>query len=122
MAEFQEVMEIRERMCNEKYGGCDNCPLDAFDDCKIPGIDELEEYEKTIMKWAEDNPEPQYPSWEEWQKEIFPDNNHMIHPCAFMKKSERCIREIAFNCADCRKQPIPADIAKKLHISPIERK
>lgn len=113
--EFQEVMKIRERMCDKEYG-CDNCPLDAFDDCKIPRIDELEEYEKVIMKWVEDNPEPQYPSWSEWKITNFQNGICNIHLCNFAKCpfGGRTLEK----CAKCENTPIPAEIAEKLGIQP----
>ena len=115
MAEFQEIIKIRERMCEEQKL-CESCPLDAFKDCKIPSIGELEEYEKTIMKWAAAHPEPQYPSWAEWKITIFQNCICTIHLCNFAE----CPFDYPSSpkCEKCENTPIPADIAEKLGIKP----
>lgn len=82
-----------------------------------------EALEKEIMDWAAKNPEPRYPTWEEWQKKNFPTAHDAMHPCAFMKREEiekvRGVECGRISCNHCARSPIPADIAEKLGIKPI---
>lgn len=71
-----------------------------------------------IMAWAAEHPEPRYPTWNEWQDSTFPNRSRDVSPCEFDDASR-------FNCAlmkcdECMNEPIPADIAEKLGIKPIE--
>ena len=122
MAEFAEVMRQAHRMCD--VCKCDDCPMaDHVDMCGLihskyrkEGI--LLEFERIVMQWAKEHPEPQYPTWEEWHTKNFPDVVGNLTPCTFAPISElRCAET---NCRACRSRPIPADIAKKLGIRPKE--
>ena len=122
MAEFQEVMRQRERMCDKwKHPecGCFGCPIEMYEDCMNPPADVLENYEAAIMKWAKEHPEPVYLSLEEWQKENFPDAVFSILPCHFTNGVCPMPEDPSVGaCITCRKQPIPAEIAKRLGIPP----
>lgn len=129
MAEFAEVMRQAHRMCD--VCKCDDCPMaDHVDMCGLihskyrkEGI--LLEFERIVMQWAKEHPEPQYPTWKEWKNENFPDAPVGLTPCSFMSRErqakimgeEECV---FLSCADCVNTPIPADIAKKLGIRPKE--
>lgn len=59
MAEFQEVMKQRNRMC-ESYVGCMDCALCDINngeniDCSAFCIKHPQRAEEIIMKWAEEN-------------------------------------------------------------------
>lgn len=130
MAEFLEVMRQAHRMC-DVYDDCNDCPMDSYtvqcalacDDVYTDAV--LKEFEQTVMQWAKDHPEPQYPTWREWKNENFPDAPVGLTPCSFMSRErqgkimgeEECV---FLSCADCVNTPIPADIAKKLGIRPKE--
>lgn len=128
MAEFAEVMRQAHRMCD--VCKCDDCPMaDHVDMCGLihskyrkEGI--LLEFERIVMQWAKEHPEPQYPTWREWQNENFPDAPVGLTPCCFMpgERHEKIMGEecVFLSCADCVNTPIPADIAKKLGIRPKE--
>lgn len=125
MAEFKEVMRQAERMHNSANCECADCPIHAYikasdftGDCEDVARVMPDTFEAIVMAWASDHPEPVYPTWEEWQEQVFPNNGHIIHPCAFMEKSDTCLKDSGFTCAECRKQPIPAYIAEKLGIKP----
>ena len=121
MAEFMEFMKQAKRMC-EAQEDCEECPI--FPECGGTGIiswddaDEAETIEHKVMDWAAANPEPRFPTWEEWQKANFPDASCRIQPCRFMNKDELGCSEHR-TCDTCRPRPIPADIAEKLGIKPI---
>ena len=126
MAEFQVVMKQYNRLCAEYRSGrhekyCNECPVSSITNGKDATCTEVmrsdpEWFEKTVMDWAAAHPEPRYPTWEEWGKEWkrkFPEAEAV--PCiSLFTKAGSCE-----NCTDCRKQPIPADIAEKLGIRPI---
>lgn len=115
MAEFQEVMRQRTRMC-KSYAKCENCGLDVFSSCSNYPDDKLEMAERIIMEWAADHPEARYPTWEEWAEANFPDAYVMLLPCAFTACpiiNKKCSK------SECIKERIPDDIAKKLGIKPI---
>ena len=130
MAEFVEVMRQAHRMCksygiecgpcvlHEKYG---LCPLCAQTDDHIPAdwkLDNMADVERIAMDWAAANPEPRYPTWEEWQKANFPDAVNGICPETFMSEAGSGCAEYS-DCSECLRRPIPADIAEKLGIKPV---
>lgn len=114
MAEFTTVLKQLRRMCANN--GCNDCPVcDKY--CRVLGGMSESEIERVVMHWAAGHPEPQYPTWEEWQKTNFPDAESAIFPCSFdSKKNVGCKR--VESCKGCRAHPIPAEIAKKLGIKP----
>lgn len=78
------------------------------------------------MKWAAEHPEPVYPSWEEAWKKLFPEMASVRPPCVryFLPTGEYqdiCDR-FDGECYKCNELPVPAEIAKKLQIRPIEIK
>lgn len=129
MAEFAEVMRQAHRMC-DVYDYCNDCPMSSSNVQCAMACDKdytdavLKEFEQTVMQWAKEHPEAQYPTWREWQNENFPDAPVRLTPCSFMseERHEKIMgKECEFlSCADCVNTPIPADIAKKLGIRPKE--
>lgn len=123
MAEFAEVMKQAKRMCAAHGGMCisRNCPLDNGDACRLAADQDGEDYngvERIIMAWAKEHPAPRYPTWREWQERMFPDADGDISPCEFGSRDRfKCTGE---TCTKCTRQQIPADIAAKLGIRPIE--
>lgn len=123
MAEFTEVMQQAKRMCAAHGGMCKirNCPMVDGETCRFDADrDDVDynEVERIIMAWAKEHPEPRYPTWREWQKRMFPDANGETHPCEFGSNDRfNCEGKM---CDECREQQIPADIAAKLGIRPIE--
>lgn len=112
MAEFQEVMRQRARMCRS-MSIIAACPLShAGFKCDTVPMCEFDRIEKIIMDWAAEHPEPRYPTWEEWYKSNFPNVGHPVCPNYFLKNT--C--DLYKSCDECRAQPIPADIAQKLGI------
>jgi len=98
MAEFQKVMKewIRSRKAiNENK--LSYCPLEMFTNDYIANI------EKEVMAWAAEHPEPVYPTWVEWFRQM-----KMIPP------EQKCFHTWLL-------EPIPTDIAQKLDIAPKEK-
>ena len=136
MAEFVEVMRQLKRLCKEcsKLGaegwGCDECPLERYnsdlgrDGCDYVSVasgddDNLVKVEQIIMNWAAKHP-TRYPTWREWQEHIFPDYSLRISPCIFGNANELALTCGSTTCNGCADRPIPAKIAEKLGIEPIE--
>ena len=132
MAEFVDVLKMARRMC-ESIDKCGDCPLmDASTELcyldKYPkeyNDKDFIRHEAAIMKWAAENPEVRYPTWQEWNDLNFPDSDDYNTPCGFMPKKKvealmgkKCIN---LSCSQCIKSPIPADIAEKLGIQPIAK-
>ena len=105
MAEFQEVMKQWVRRC-------DMCP-DYDQPCKMNGLicnkiikfpsdTNWQIIEDEIMQWAAEHPEPVYPTWEEYLRNVgvIPTNQDIVQ--IFLKAS------------------IPDDIAEKLGLKPKE--
>ena len=74
MAEFSEVMRQLNRLCSH-YQNCGESGCPMFDECGNIGAhcsDLKHSYriEKTVMAWAAEHPEPQYPTWGEWLQSI----------------------------------------------------
>lgn len=79
---------------------------------------EARRVDNIVMDWAAKHPEPRYPTWKEWQDTNFPNNDALMRPCIFESEEYfNCKQEIG--CEKCMNNPIPADIAEKLHINPI---
>lgn len=123
MAEFTEVMRQAKRMCAAHGGMCKirNCPMVSGEACRFAADrDDIDynEVERIIMAWAAEHPAPRYPTWREWQKNVFPDAGDDMYPCSFLSYTEcGCKRS---SCDECRERQIPADIAEKLGIRPID--
>lgn len=125
MAEFVVVTKQAERMCASQ--SCPECPLSsdnnfAKERCETFQVNHPDVYEAVVMQWAAAHPELKYPSWENAWRQVFPEALNRVNPCPrFFMSSER-VGEFCpgRDCADCYTLPIPADIAKKLGIKPIE--
>lgn len=125
MAEFVEVMKMARRICNNMKD-CEDCPIYSDHDecCKFNEMAYFSDYdlsifEEVIMEWDANYPEPRYPTWEELQRQTFPDAPRFILPCTFMGVIDGyCSRH---NCHECAEHHIPADIAKKLGVKPIAK-
>lgn len=125
MADFMEVWRQAKRLCDMAKCGEDcplhvdvtTCRLDYVLDSDTPEY-EVRKFENIVMQWAVEHPESKYPTWREWQEAIFPDCDVLIEPCQYMSKERAgCCGQV---CSDCRVQPIPADIAERLGVKPIE--
>ena len=112
MAEFQEMIRQKGRMCTE-LNNCNGCPIDLyFGSCVQINPQNAAKYEELVMKWAKENPEPKYPTWIEWQQKEFLGATTMICPKIFMSKEEaNCMGK---SCYECTHSPIPKKIAEKL--------
>lgn len=123
MAEFAEVLRQAKRMCAAHGGMCSsrNCPLDNGEECRLTADQDGEDcsdVERIIMAWAAEHPATRYPTWNEWQHSMFPDAGGDMNPCSFLSIAESECKWPS--CDECRDRPIPADIAAKLGIRPIE--
>lgn len=120
MAEFIEVMRQARRLCDAQRN-CSRCPLRSEEGTYCGGIDTLRDRddattEKTVLAWAAAHPEAVYPSWAEYQDEMFPDHTRKICPMMFGVECLSCNAV----CEDCRNKPMPAEIAEKLGVRPRE--
>lgn len=105
MAEFQETMAQWRRMC--KTFSCGKCQLkeicasdpESYTDVEIARIEEA------IASWAQENPEPVYPTWFEFVW------------CQLAHKEPVSDQDLV---AWMDNNHIPADIAQKLGIKPKE--
>ena len=84
MSEFVNVFREWRRLCNKYFDGkgwiCEEtCPMRKYLICNNPdeifpypisiSVDKVCAIELEIMRWALDNPEPVYPTWQEWLTE-----------------------------------------------------
>lgn len=122
------VRMIKGEDCQPQCGkGCDKCPAG-----KLPGangvclvrqiarVDNCEEQIEALKDWAKEHPVPRYPTWREWQGRTFPDASDLIGPCSFAPMERFGCENLRGRCRECRGEPIPADIAAKLGIKPID--
>ena len=123
MAEFTEVMRQVKRMCDATVSErCHECTLwrPETESCSLYGDDDGVDYadmERRVMAWAAEHPAPKYPTWREWQHSMFPGAGDDMYPCSFLSYTDcRCKGS---SCGECRERQIPADIAAKLGIMPI---
>ena len=112
MAEYSEVIKQFKRMCNNGHcataTGCPMYPSCNIGQCRRVAFERPSDFEKRVMAWAAEHPEPVYPSWYAWLAnmnvvpiELPPDQAVMVTDIGLLKK-------------------IPADIAEKLGIQPKE--
>lgn len=100
MAEFQEVVREWQRMCKSF---AELCPVGSNPVCGelIEATQkDMEKFETAIMKWAAENPEPEYPTWAEW-----------------MIEQGLCGADLGLITRKAYEH-IPADIAQKLGLKP----
>lgn len=119
MAEYQEVMKQKQRMCR-LYTYCSKgCPLNDIDFCGKNSGEKIQadfaEVERRVMEWAAEHSEPVYPTWAEYLKTHgFPGGISIPLDCELRgcPPIERFVW-LAEN-------HIPADIAEKLGVEPKE--
>ena len=124
---FKEVVYQWGRMCEHHF--CNSrdvknqslsmCPIilehngypcdDAIMDLSEEAIAQVEEI---VMKWAEENPEPVYPTWGEWLH-----SQKVVGVHAMQAPSQNVYYPIEGKL----NTSIPADIAEKLGLQPKER-
>lgn len=109
MAEFQEVMNEFKRMCwhYQRRQECPKpCPMSGVNisQCRKIAFEKPEVTEKTVMDWAAENPEPVYPTWNEW-----------LHTTPFIKTEFTDMGQKKCFMWD---EPIPSDMARKLGVPP----
>lgn len=122
MAEFQEVMKNYERMCKEHL--CTStCPMYKIGVCEKIGrcVTEygIEKVEQIVMKWAEEHPEPVYPTWARWLESM-----GLIE----IRWNGPVLASMRIGVDDTDYIPIvkklleniPADMAQKIGIPPVE--
>lgn len=110
---FIDIFRIKKRMCKEqmnKPGGCVGCLLRSKGGsytCEFNRVDSNPaEIERILLKWAEENPEPKYPTWLEW----------FIEQGMLPEKVEPFSDRVLKTFAECLNKPIPEDIAEKLEL------
>ena len=113
MTDFVQTMRDWSRMCRSQGDNCTGC--DMWKKSLSGGLcfcvkDEYSEEaikaaEKIVTEWAAEHPEPKYPIWGKYLEKIIPHESG----------------ETFLTFAICAmQQPIPADIAQKLGIEPME--
>lgn len=101
MAEFQEVMRQNKRMCQSvKCCKCDIYRLCGEDLSKCQRFinNNPEKAEEVIMAWAAEHPEPVYPVWRDWLRDLYGNSNMTM--------------------TDILESPIDPEIAQRLNIVP----
>ena len=108
MAEFVQTMKDWRRMCKayttDDDDCCKGCPVVDFHEHGCGAIFEMEDgidwerYEGQIREWAAENPEPVYPAWRDWLRDLY-GNPQMT-------------------MTDILESPIDPEIAKRLNIVP----
>ena len=74
MAEFGEVIKQFNRMCHRENcattTGCPMYPSCNIGQCRKIAFERQAEFETRVIKWAADHPEPNYPTWYEWLRDM----------------------------------------------------
>ena len=115
MAEFAEVMKQWHRMCKSQHNDCTDCDIWTktlradFCFCNKDTCSEeaIKAVEIIAMQWAEEHPEPVYPTWGEWFEN-------------YMCETEAPIDTSKSVTVWMYQTPISADIAQKLGLKPKE--
>lgn len=129
MADFLSVIKEAARMCNFFNRDCNKCALSYHKNRKYISCQGLifsypEVYQSIVMEWSKSNPEPCYPTWEEWQKSSFRYADACINPCVFMHcyLSSECNKSAFSSGCSQYKRQIPSHVAEKLGIKPKSHK
>ena len=105
MAEYSVVMKEAKRMCwhYTQGGNHDKCPMYPscnVSQCRKIAFERPEEFEGRVMKWAEEHPEPVYPTWYAWLAnngvvpiELHPDEAMLVTEIGLLKQIPACIAE-----------------------------
>lgn len=129
MSEFKNVIKDIERMCGECYPNkcsTDECQLYKDDLCypplfaRIHNIDS-NKLEEKVKKWAEEHPEPVYPTWGEWLIEMGVAMRVPIGDPWPVEMPDGSMLEPAYEIVIDKNEPIPEYIIKNLQIKPKER-
>ena len=108
MADFVQTMKDWRRMCKTLGAeSCEGCKLHADgNDCVAVYEGEMDyaKVEKAVTDWVAKNPEPVYPTWEQFIAIMYLRNRIKYHN----------IKEWEIN------EHIPAEIAQKLGLEPKE--
>lgn len=136
--DFAEIERQRQRMCAYYKGiavtedetdreKCYRCPISSVNNkhsilclgCSCAREEQGEAWydgADAIMAWAAEHKEPKYPTWREWQENVF--DGWRVSVCPKMFGDINC--DGYSSCVECRSARIPAEIAAKLGIKPIE--
>lgn len=112
MAEFQEVIQQKKRMCNSVLCcKCDIYRLCGEDLSKCPQFisNNPKKAEEVIMRWAEEHPEPVYPSWYDY-----------LHNIGVLYNKHTAGGYVTEICWGYMMAPIDDDTAQKLGLQPKE--
>lgn len=115
MSDFVQTMMDWRRMCRETMR-CYKCPMyekgELHTLCSEGGMASIENpdvAEQVVTKWAQEHPEPVYPTWADYITKF------MIHDVYIGKLTDlQTVLEYAL------RSRIPADIAQKLGLQPKE--
>lgn len=116
MAEYINTIKEFKRMCKYYNGACKpayvDCPLYEWgkgcniSHCRLIAFDQPEHFVGTVVRWADEHPEPVYPEWYTWlaSMDVVP---------------EKVPRDVASMLADIGLlRQIPAHTAQRLGIEP----
>lgn len=131
MAETLQEMAVRivkGEDCQPQCGkGCDKCPASKLRSAngvclirRIAKVDNCEEQIEGLRAWAAEHPAPRYPTWREWYDAAFSDGSIFRRFCPSIFGDDYRDCGTVGACDKCQDRPIPADIAAKLGIRPIE--
>ena len=115
MAEFMDVIRTVRRICKRSNGKCPSCIRGEFACPNNVRFDKTDgarflEFEDVVVKWAEENPEPHYPTWGEWllQQGVIRAGTESIHGFTYQSVNNKFFDRI------------DAETAEKLGLRPKE--
>ena len=130
MSDFTQTMKEWTRMCrshNDEPDPCELCKLGhngelcmAVFEAADVGEPDYAHIENVVARWAEEHPEPQYPTWLEWLESIGVMEDATPTMESLTRNLELFGRPIRSIPSEKIFEPIPDDIAKKLGIQPKE--
>lgn len=105
MAEYSEVIKQFKRMCRyTNHSGLPNeCPLYCkghgcnISHCRLLAFED-KKFQNVVMSWAAEHPEPVYPAWRDWLRDLYGNPNMTM--------------------TDILESPIDPEIARRLNIVP----
>jgi hypothetical protein len=106
MAEYNDIIKQFKRMCwnysrDKVQKSCPMCtsyPNCNIGQCRKIAFEQPAHFAATVMRWAKENPEPVYPAWRDWLRDLYGNPQKTM--------------------TDILESPIDPEIAQRLNIVP----
>jgi len=121
MTNFAQTMRDWQRMCKyyDEHYQEDCCHICSLQSCgaiwEMDDTTNWKEIEEIVNTWAAEHPEPKYPTWREYLKEMGLIGSKTVY---FSDDYGAEVKKLEDGLTEKANQPIPAEIATALGLEP----